>query len=106
MNRTVLILVATLALTGCGSAPKCVTPDAQGIVGAMRPKEQFRSILEAVTERTQTAAIVSKRDGSSSSEARSRALEHEQNFICRDASRANRVISCARLDAENEGDSQ
>jgi len=47
-------------------------------------------MLKAVTERTQTAAIVSKRDESSSSQARSRALdavverhhhEWEQNLI-------------------------
>jgi len=90
MHRANPLLAAALALAGCGSAPKCATVDAQGVVGTLGPKEQFRSMLKVVTERTQTAAMVSRRDGASAPEALAGAInavverrhrEWEQNLV-------------------------
>lgn len=90
MRRSSFLLAATLALAGCGSAPKCATFDAQGIVRASNSKEQFRSMLNAGVDRSQTAAIVRQRDGSSAPAALSKAVdaaverhhgEWEQNLV-------------------------
>lgn len=68
MKRPILILSALVALGGCGQSPHCATNDAKGLVEALNPKEQFRSMLIMTVERTQTAGIASARDGSKSRE--------------------------------------
>jgi hypothetical protein len=54
----------TLIVAGCaGSSSQCSSHDAQGVVKALQSKEQFRAMLNGVTERTQTVAMARKRDG-------------------------------------------
>jgi hypothetical protein len=64
MKNPSLLLCALVLLGGCVRAPSCATPDAQGLVHALRPDEQFRTLLTKTIERTQTAAMVTARDGS------------------------------------------
>lgn len=75
MLRSFFIAVSLLATSACGSAPRCVTVDAKGIADANNSKAQFKAILEGVTRRTVTAAMVTKRDGAAGSEALSKAID-------------------------------
>jgi hypothetical protein len=75
MNRPILILSALVALGGCGQSPRCATNDAQGLVEALEPKEQFRSMLTMTVLRTQTAAMATARNGSKARERLARAVD-------------------------------
>lgn len=75
MPRFFFIAITLLATSGCGPAPRCVTVDAKGIAGANHSKAQFKVMLESVTQRTATAAMVLKRDGASGSQALSKAVD-------------------------------
>lgn len=63
MKRTILVLVAAVAVGGCGQSPRCAANNAEALVEALKPKEQFRSMLTMTVERTQTAAMAAARDG-------------------------------------------
>jgi hypothetical protein len=65
MTHHILISAAAVLLSGCASAaPRCSTPDAEGVVRALDPDKQFRSMLLQTAKRTQTVAMASARDGS------------------------------------------
>jgi hypothetical protein len=71
-----LIALAAFALAGCGaSSPQCSSVDAQGVVEALQPKDQFRSMLKAIAERTQTVAMAKQRDGSRTEQKLSEAVD-------------------------------
>src|SRR4051794_12929216 len=75
MKRSILILSALVALGGCGQSPHCASNDAQGLVEALKPREQFRSMLTMTVERTQTARMAAARDGSKSPEKLAQAVD-------------------------------
>jgi hypothetical protein len=75
MKRPILILSALVALGGCGQSPRCATNDAQGLVEALKPTEQFRSMLTLTVERTQTAGMAAARDGSKGREKLAQAVD-------------------------------
>ncbi|QIK77987.1 hypothetical protein G7077_02740 [Sphingomonas piscis] len=90
MKRRIFILSALVALGACGQSPRCATDDAQGLVQALKPREQFRSMLTMAVERTQTAGMVAARDDSKSREKLAHAVtdaverheaEWERNLI-------------------------
>ena len=63
MKRPILILSVFVALCGCGQSPRCASNDAQGIVEALKPRDQFRSMLTMTVERTLTVSMATARDG-------------------------------------------
>lgn len=70
------IVLAAFALAGCGpSPPRCSSANAQGVVEALQPKEQFRAMLKAIAERTQTVAMAKQRDGSAAERNLSEAVD-------------------------------
>jgi hypothetical protein len=75
MKRPILILSALVALCGCGQSPRCATNDAQGLVEALKPREQFRSMLTMTVERTQTAGMATARDGSKARQKLAQAVD-------------------------------
>ena len=75
MKRPILIISALVGLGGCAQSPRCATNDAQGIVKALKPKEQFRSMLTMIVERTQTAGMAAARDGPKGREKLARAVD-------------------------------
>jgi hypothetical protein len=75
MKHRILILSALAGLGGCGQSPRCATNDAQGLVEALEPREQFRSMLTMTVERTQTAGMAAARDGSKGREKLARAVD-------------------------------
>ena len=65
MVRMLTVLAAATALVGCtADSPRCASRDAQGLVAALKPTEQFRAMLTMAVERTQTVAMAASRDGS------------------------------------------
>lgn len=98
MKHPILTLAALTALGGCGQSPHCGSADAQGIVEALRPKEQFRSMLTMTVERTKTAEMAAVRDGSAARQKLARAVD---NAVERHATawEQNLVASWQRLSA-------
>jgi hypothetical protein len=74
MRHTILIL-ASVTLGGCGQSPRCESIDAQGIVAALQPREQFRSMLSMAVERTQTIRMAVARDGSATRQKLAQAVD-------------------------------
>jgi hypothetical protein len=71
-----LTLLIVLALTGCGaSSTRCASKDAQGIVRALQPQEQFRAMLEATTQRTQTMIMALAQGGPGTKRELARAVD-------------------------------
>jgi hypothetical protein len=64
MKRVLFIVSASLAVAGCGLSPRCATDDAQGLVEALRAKQQFKLMLKMTVERTLTSRMIAERDGS------------------------------------------
>lgn len=75
MKRPILTLSVLVALSGCGQSPRCASNDAQGIVEALKPREQFRSMLTMTVERTPTAAMAAARDGAAAREKLAQAVD-------------------------------
>ena len=76
MKRFLTILTASIALGGCGVAsPRCASSDAQGLVDALSPRDQFRSMLTMAVERTQTAGMAAARDGSTAPKKLAQAID-------------------------------
>jgi len=75
MKHPILILGALVVLGGCGQSPRCVTSDAQGLVEALKQREQFKSMLTMTVERTQTAGMAAARIGSEAHEKLARAID-------------------------------
>lgn len=74
--KRISILTAGMMVASCGiSSSGCKSPDPKGIVAALRPREHFRSILTSVTERTQTVAMATAKDGSQTREKLAQAIE-------------------------------
>lgn len=69
------MLSAIVGLSGCGDARECRSLDGAGIVGALEAERQFRTILTAATQRTQTFAMAAKRDGAEANEKLADAIE-------------------------------
>jgi hypothetical protein len=63
MKRRLAILIISLALAGCGLSPRCATDDAQGLVEALRAKQQLRLLLKMTVEQTLTSRMIAKGDG-------------------------------------------
>jgi hypothetical protein len=102
MNRHhLLFIAATVALAGCASPRfSCAAPDAKGVVATFQPREQFRSMLERVVSRTQTAAMAANRDGSSAGKNQRQAID---NVVERHGAEweRNTVSGWATLNAED-----
>lgn len=76
MNRPITIIVALFTLSSCGAtSPRCTSNDAQGLVEALKPREQFKSMLTMAVERTQTAGMVTARDGSTAPKKLEQAID-------------------------------
>ena len=75
MKRPILILSALVALGGCGQSPRCASNSAQGLVEALRPREQFRSMLTMTVKRTQTVGMAAARDGSAARQKLAQAVD-------------------------------
>ena len=113
MKRPIVILSALVALGGCGQSPRCATNDAQGLVEALNPREQFRSMLTMTVERTQTAGMAGARDGFKGREKLAQAVdeaverhgaEWERNLIAswQTLSAAEVQQVCAALKARDQ----
>ena len=63
MKHLIFFFSILVALGGCVQSPRCTSNDAQGLAEALRPREQFRSMLTMVVKRTQTAGMAASRDG-------------------------------------------
>ena len=74
MTRCFILLVA-LGLAGCSATPRCSSIDARGVAEALQPKEQFRAMLKAVSQRTQTFAMAKQQDNSQTSLSLSEAID-------------------------------
>ena len=83
-------MVAAVALAGCSSGRQCASPDAGGIVASFQPRQQFSGMLENFVKRSQTAAIISRREGPAAEKNLSQAIdsaverhasEWEQNLV-------------------------
>lgn len=113
MKRSMLILSAIVTLGGCGQPSRCASYDVQGLVEALRPKEQFRSMLTMTVERTQTASMAAARDGSKGHEKLAQAVdaaverhgaEWEQNLVAswQTLSAAEVQEACAALEKRDQ----
>lgn len=114
MKRPILMLSALIALGGCGQSPRCGSDDAKGLVEALKPREQFRSMLTMAVERTQTAGMAAARDGSDGRDKLAKAIdaaverhgaEWERNLIASWESLSTEEVQqvCTALEERDQG---
>ena len=76
MKRLLATVATLIALQGCVSrSPRCKSNDAQGLVEALKPRDQFKSMLTMTVGRSQTAGMVSARDGLAAAPKLARAVD-------------------------------
>ena len=76
MKRPLITIAALISLAGCGAAsPRCESNDAQSLVEALKPREQFKAMLTMAVERTQTAGMAAARDGSTAPQKLAKAVD-------------------------------
>lgn len=75
MKYPILMLGAIAALAGCGQSPRCASNDAKGLVAVVKPREQFVFLLTGTVERTVTATMAKRRDGSDASKKLEQAID-------------------------------